>query len=71
MYIKYKDYIGELIHYEKIEDEYIIMDLRLADNIIIKITCRDWQITIPNVMGNSRILYELDKAKEGGKNVWL
>lgn len=67
MYLKYKDYICELVKYKKLEDDNIIMDLKLADNIIIKIYCRDWQITIPNIMGNSHVLYELQIEQEKQK----
>ena len=63
MYLKYNDYIGQLIHYEKLDSERIRLVLLTTDNIELRFTCKDSDITIPNVMGNAKILYEIDKQR--------
>ena len=69
MYIKYKDNIGKLIYYSLSNEGkvQVIMDIPEEPNIKrINFTCQELDITIPNVMGNARILYELNK--EGGED---
>ena len=67
MIIKYKNYIGELIHYEKLDNEKIgVILLDIDGRVELRFTCLESEITIPNVMGNSRILYDIEKQKEEG-----
>jgi hypothetical protein len=69
MYLKYKGFTGKLLHYEMLNDENVEIILLNKDNIQLKFICKEYQISIPNVMGNSRILYDIEKQrKEGGED---
>lgn len=70
MYLKYKGFTGKLLHYEMLNDENVEIILLNKDNIQLKFVCKEYQITIPNVMGNSRILYDIERQKEkvGGED---
>ena len=69
MYLKYKDFIGELVYYEKLTDgsNRISITLEQSDGKALSGFCKESDITIPNVMGNSRILFELNKQQQKQK----
>lgn len=67
MYIKYKDNIGKLIYYAVSNEGIVqvIIEVSEAPNKNrIAFTCKESDIIIPNIMGNSRILYDIDKQRE-------
>lgn len=66
MYIKLKDFIGKLEYCELLEDKSDMVKIRIRadDGDTIAGICRESDITIPNIMGNSRILYDIDKQRE-------
>ena len=61
--IKYKDYIGRLKHYELREQDsiFIIMDVK---GVEMRFTCNEYEIKFPNVMGNSKFMYEIRRELE-------
>lgn len=66
MYIKLKDFIGKLEYYEIKKDnpDMVKIRIRAEDGDTIIGMCRESDITIPNIMGNSRILYDIDRQRE-------
>ena len=61
MYLKYKNYQGRLLHYEVIDCDKVSIILEGSDGVQISFNCLESELSIPNVMGNSKILYELEK----------
>ena len=68
MYLKYKDFIGKLVYYKELTDgsDMISITLEQPDGNVLSGRVKKSDITIPNIMGNARILYELNK--EGGED---
>ena len=69
MYIKYKDYIGKLVYYELSNENNvnIIIETLEIKPKKINFVCKESEITIPNILGNSHILYELQKEQDNQK----
>ena len=70
MFIKYKNYIGRLKNYELKDKEniFVILDVQ---GIEMRFTCSEYDISIPNIMGNSKFMYEISKELESEKDDWL
>ena len=73
MYIKLKDFIGKLEYYEIKEDNPDMVKIRIKadDGDTIAGICKESDITIPNIMANSRILYDIDKQREELEGEWM
>ena len=69
MFIKYKDYIGRLEYYELLTDGTgnVKIIIQLEDGSEIAGTCKESNITIPLILGNSQILYEIQKEQDNQK----
>lgn len=69
MFVRYKDYIGRLEYYELLTDGTgnVKIIIQLEDGSEIAGTCKESNITIPLILGNSHILYEFQKEKEQDK----
>ena len=61
MYIKYKDFVGRLLYYEVLTDgsNNVKILIENKDGEELEFTCSEKQISIPCVIGNSNILYQI------------
>ena len=64
MYIRYDKKIGRLKHYELIGERTVEMTIITNDNEEIEIKCKESQISIPCIAGNSKLLFEIFKENE-------
>lgn len=69
MFVRYKDYIGKLEYYELLTDGTgnVKIIIQLEDGSEIAGTCKESNITIPFILGNSHILYEIQKEQDKQK----
>ena len=64
MYIRYREHVGNLKHYDLLDDGTVNMTIVTKDNEEIEIKCRESQISIPCIAGNSRLLFQILKENE-------
>lgn len=59
MYIKYKNYIGAIIHMEQVMTDMFAFRIKDIDGVIIEFRAKINQIKIVNCEGNREILSEI------------
>jgi len=59
MYVKYKGIIGELHHYQLLDNENVSVALLLDDGAEVRAVCKESEISIPNIKENGRILDDI------------
>ena len=64
MYIRYNDKVGRLLFYKVVDNGKVEITIELTDGTNFEFTCKEKQVSIPCVMGNSKILYEILKDTE-------
>ena len=60
MYIRNKNVAGRLLYYKILDDNKTVeITIETTEGKKVDFTCRESQISIPCVLGNSKILYDI------------